>query len=104
MSSTQKTILNILAQLETQDPNDPRVSDQIDDIVDLLTEDEEEAIRIIKELDENQLAWITPVFEELSFTFQSQKFITCISELGRKHPNIEGIEEDIDFAKTVLEE
>ena len=103
MSQTKNTVINILSQLESQDDNDPRISEQLDDIVHLLTEDENETIQIIESLDENQLAWIAPTFEELSFTFQSSLFIKCIENLAKKFPDIPEIEEEVRVAKEVLE-
>lgn len=104
MSQIQKEVLEILAQLDEQDLSDDDFSDKMDDLVDILAESEEEAILILESLNENQLEWITYAFEELSFSFQSQKFIDCISKLAMKHPEIADIQENVLQAKSVLED
>lgn len=104
MSQIKSQVLEILAQLEAQDLGDDDFSDRMDDIVDLLAQDEDEAIQIIEALNENQLEWITYAFEELSFTFQSPQFIDSISKLASKYPEITDMEENVLQAKAVLEE
>lgn len=103
MKEKLDSILEIIGELEQQHVNDPRFSDQLDELVDILSEEEKEASQILEGLTEEQLMWLTPIFEELSFAFQSQNFISLIEKLAEKYPDITGIDDDVIAAKEALD-
>ena len=45
--------------------------------------------------------WISEIFEDISETFKSLKFIQCIEHLKDKYPELD-LEQDILFAKEAM--
>ncbi len=85
----KSAIEQIIAKIEAMHINDPRVNDELDEITRILATDETRAIETINLLDENTINWISSLFADLAYVFQSRKFIETIVALEQKFPMID---------------
>lgn len=104
MSKTRDEFLKIVDLLESNNLKESQISNYLDQIVDYLSEDENQTIELLETVNENQAYWLVTTFEELAFTFQSEEFINAIEALGQKFPNIEDIDQYISQAKSVMDD
>lgn len=104
MSEIKQQLIEIVDHLESKDLKESQISEYLDDLVDLLAEDEDETISVLSQLNENQVTWLLPTFEELAFTFQSRQFIEAIERYTEAYPDIPNIEEYIANAKEAIDE
>ncbi len=103
MSKTKDEFLKRVDLLESKNLKESQISSYLDQIVDHLSENENETIELIEDINENQAYWLVTTFEELAFTFQSEEFIDAIETLGKKYPEIEAIDQYIMQAKSVMD-
>lgn len=103
MSKTKTEFLKIIDLLESKELKESQISEHLDQIVDLLSENEDETLSLLEEVNENQAYWLVTTFEELAFTFQSEEFIAAIENLAKKYPDIQDIDEYISYAKEAID-
>ncbi len=72
-----------------------------DEIVDILSENEEDSIQYLDNCEKDELYWISEVFEDISENLQSQLFIKCLRRLDEKFPELE-MTKDIDLAEEYI--
>ncbi|WP_088825384.1 hypothetical protein [Listeria goaensis] len=68
----------------------------------LLTQNEDETIDYLNECIEDDLYYISEIFEDISEQLQSEKFITCLRKLDKKFPKL-NMTKDIDIAESYIE-
>ncbi|MBC1419278.1 hypothetical protein [Listeria fleischmannii] len=68
----------------------------------LLTQNEDETIDYLSECNEDDLYYISEIFEDISEQFQSKRFITCLRKLDKKFPELD-MTKDIDIAESYIE-
>lgn len=99
-----KKIIEYCDDLEILHSEDPKRIFLIEKMENLLSIEENDTIAILNKLNKNQIKWINPIFEEISGNLQSEKFINCIEEIGKKYPDIRCIQDDIQDAKDAMDE
>lgn len=67
-----------------------------------LTQNEEDTIDYLNECNENDLYYISEIFEDISEILQSERFISCLRNLDKKFPELD-MTNDIDIAESYLE-
>lgn len=73
-----------------------------DEIIALLSIDELSTIKYLSECTEEELYFISEVFEDILKQLQSKDLIKCLRELDEKHPQLE-MTRDIDLAEEYIE-
>ncbi|MBC1242593.1 hypothetical protein [Listeria welshimeri] len=68
----------------------------------LLTQNEDETIDYLNECNEDNLYYISEIFEDISEQLQSERFITCLRKLDKKFPKLD-MTKDIDIAESYIE-
>ena len=81
--------------------DDPRIVDKWNDLINIFTEDESETIEYLSNCSEYIVEWASEVLEDVSKSFQSEKFIKCIEALKSKFENLD-VEQDIFYAKETI--
>lgn len=71
-------------------------------IVQLLSQDEKQTIEYLNQCTEEELSFISEVFESISSNLKSEKFIECIKKLSEKYENLD-MEYDIMCAEASLD-
>ena len=79
-------ILEIIKRAEAKHPDDPSISNEMDELTELMIQNMHDTIKLFKELDLENLLWLSSDFEELSYKFQSKEFIECLKWLEKKYP------------------
>lgn len=72
-------------------------------LIALLTKNEDDTIEFLRECSDEQIYWISEVFEDISDKFQSKRFVEFLKELQYEHLNID-IKQDIQAAEYRLED
>ncbi|MEI4801712.1 hypothetical protein ACIGHG_03285 [Bacillus sp. NPDC077411] len=57
-------------------------------LINLLSEDTQKTIEVLKELDEEQVLYVSEVFEDIAYKLQSQDYINELEKLEKKFPNL----------------
>ncbi|BEV38186.1 hypothetical protein ABRY75_01635 [Bacillus stercoris] len=73
-----------------------------DEIIEVLSENEENTISYLENCNKEDLYWISEVFEDLAESLQSKELINCLRKLDEKYPDLE-MTNDIDIAESYLE-
>ncbi|OCA99598.1 hypothetical protein BGS1_09120 [Clostridium beijerinckii] len=82
----------------------PNLDEYWEEIVDMLSEDIEETRKFLnEECNEHQIWCMAGYYEDISYNFQSSKFIDILEELQKKYPDMD-IEQDIQWAKDAIED
>ncbi|MGG7143557.1 hypothetical protein ACQPVP_08830 [Clostridium nigeriense] len=72
-------------------------------LIELLSKNEVDTIEFLRACSDEQLYWISEVFEDISNKFQSKEFVDFLKELQKDHPNAD-MELDIQAAEYRLAE
>ena len=88
-------ITEIVQRIKNKHLNVPTVSEDKDQIVELILSHVQEAIPAIYSMDEDTLEWISSRFEEISYKLQNKEFIECLKDLLIRFPDNVIIKEDM---------
>lgn len=91
-------IVEIINRIKNKHLNDPSKMLDFEEIIKLLLTDINETIKIINDLDEDSVEWISSNFEELSYKFQNKEFVDCVKNLLIKFPNSSILKQDVQEA------
>lgn len=70
-------------------------------LIEILSLDECITIEIIKTLNENEILYLSEVFEEIAYNLKSSEYIKCLEEIQRKYFCID-IADAIETAKDYI--
>lgn len=70
-------------------------------MIDILSQDVYETIAYLKSCSEEQLYYVSEVFEDVSEKLQSKEYIICLRKLDEKFPDLH-MTEDIDIAEDMI--
>jgi hypothetical protein len=93
-----KRIINERSKLHL---NDPTVSKYWEQLVEILSFNEMETISYLEECSEEDVGWISEVFEDVAYNLNSQKYIKCLELLDNKYPNLQ-LTRTINIAKSYM--
>lgn len=79
-------------------PDDPRIADKWEEITSIFIQSEDDTIEYLERCSQEELYWISEVFDDISAQLQSLRFIECIEKLPGKYPELD-LEQDIGWAK-----
>lgn len=72
-------------------------------LIELLIKNEDDTIKFLRDCSDEQIYWISEVFEDISDKFQSRGFVEFLKVLQHDHSNID-LKQDIQAAEYRLEE
>lgn len=81
--------------------NDPTVEKYWEQLIEILSINEIETIEYLKTCNEEDVGWISEVFEEVAYNLNSNDYIQCLEMLDRKYPNLK-LTRTIDIAKSYM--
>ncbi|MEB2266961.1 hypothetical protein LAV77_19355 [Priestia megaterium] len=81
--------------------DDSGIQKSWNEIIELLSENEENTIRYLENCSKEDLYWISEVFEDIAEIIQSKELIKRLRELDRKFPELE-MTRDIDIAESYM--
>ncbi len=89
------------AEIEKHGGDHPKTNDVWNQLTSTIATDEDEAIDIIEILSEEEIYWLSEVFDDISEKLQSEKFVAYLRKLQKKFPDID-LSVDIEFAQKAL--
>ncbi|NEW02121.1 hypothetical protein GYH73_013065 [Bacillus megaterium] len=81
--------------------DDSGIQKSWNEIIELLSENEENTIRYLENCSKEDLYWISEVFEDVAEIIQSKELIKRLRKLDRKFPELE-MTKDIDIAESYM--
>ncbi|WBW96076.1 hypothetical protein [Oceanirhabdus sp. W0125-5] len=97
----KKQIRSVLEKRKAVHVEDPCVYKYWDELTRLLSMDAKKTIKFLNECSEDDIGWISEVFEDVAYKLQSNQFIECLDFLYTKYPNIP-MEDSIKTAKSYM--
>ena len=97
----REKVESILNKRKKLHPNDPGVEMYWTELANLLGSDERKTISFLRACSEEDIGWISEVFEDISERLNSSLFIECLKELNKKYPDLE-LEGFMDDAQEYL--
>ncbi|MBC2038195.1 hypothetical protein IA759_08060 [Listeria marthii] len=92
---------NLITERKNLHPDDPKINDIWEQLIKIFSKDEHYTVQYLNNCSEDNLEWISEVFEDISKNLQSEKFIDELNLLNLKFPNLD-LEMDISYAKKSL--
>ncbi|MGE7184037.1 hypothetical protein ACQKKK_08535 [Peribacillus sp. NPDC006672] len=99
-ANKMEVILNERKKLNLND--DYGIQKSWNEIIEVLSENEENTIRYLENCSKEDLYWISEVFEDIAEIIQSKELINCLRKLDEKFPELE-MTDDIDIAESYIE-
>lgn len=96
MLKTVKEIINKRAELYKED--DYGIEKCRNELIEILSKDELLTIDILNQLDDEEIAYTSEVFEEIAYHLQSVNYIDCLEKIYIKYPHL-NIKDAIEVAK-----
>ncbi|KPC72485.1 hypothetical protein ADL26_14080 [Thermoactinomyces vulgaris] len=84
----EKQVRQIIKIRSTLHPNDPSVYMYWDKLTELLSMNELQTIKLLETCSEEEIEWISEVFEDVAYKLQSEAYIKCLERLDQKYPNL----------------
>lgn len=100
IENKMEVILNKRKKLNLN--NDYGIQTSWNEIIEVLSEYEENTIRYLENCSKEDLYWISEVFEDIAEILQSKELINCLRKLDKKFPELE-MTNDIDIAESYIE-
>lgn len=97
-----RNVKQLIYERASLDPNDPIVEKYWVKLTELLSVDEEATKQFLENCSSDEVYWISEIFEDIVYKFQSRKFICFLKELQHKFPDID-LTVDINSAEEMIE-
>lgn len=94
-----KELLKERSELEL---NNPKLYDYWSVFTELLSKDIYQTIKFLDGCTEDEIYWLSEVFEDISYKVNSKAFIDCLKRLEKKFPNID-LADDIKSAEECID-
>ena len=89
----------IIAERKKKHPEDDYgIQDCWDKMVDTLSEDVHQTVAYLESCTEEDIYFISEIFEDVSYQLQSREYIDCLRRLDEKFPDLR-MAGDIDLAE-----
>ncbi|MBY0114742.1 hypothetical protein MHB43_05330 [Paenibacillus sp. FSL H8-0317] len=103
MVDYSEKVISLVKKRKDLHPDDPAIQTIWNEMVDILKENEQSAISFLNQCGEEDLYWLSEIYEDLSSEFQSRAFIDCLLQLQKKYPDLD-MEQDIEYAIQSMED
>ena len=91
----------IIERKEKNIEDDYGIQDCWDKMVEILSKDIHETIAYLEDCSEEDMYFISEIFEDVSEQLQSKEYIDCLRKLDKKFPNL-NMTKDIDLAEEYI--
>ncbi len=82
--------------------NDSKVYEYWQRLTELLSRNVEDTIHYLNNCSEEEIYWLSEIFEDISAKVNSQKYIECLKKLDKKYSNL-NLSMDIKVAEEWME-
>jgi hypothetical protein len=95
-------VKNVISErIQINDEDDFNIEKCRNKLIDFLSENVKQTINILEQLDENEVLYVSEVFEEIAYNLQSTEYIKCLRDIEKKYPNID-ISDSIEVAEEYI--
>ena len=95
-------VKNIISErIQINDEDDFNIEKCRNKLIVFLSENVKQTINILEQLDENEVLYVSEVFEEIAYNLQSTEYIKCLRDIEKKYPNID-ISDSIEVAEEYI--
>ncbi|MBE9579510.1 MULTISPECIES: hypothetical protein [Moraxella] len=101
MQQIQNDINLLIAKKKALMLNDPIIYEIWYEMIKILTKNKELTFAYLKMISQEEVYWISEIFEDLSEEFQDESFISLLNELQDKYPSID-LSMDILYSKKAI--
>lgn len=91
-------VKEILEERKILHPDDPAVLRCWNKLVQELTKNEDDTINYFYMCTDDEIEWLSEVFEDIAEVFKSESFISALKEIQKKFPDLD-LESDIKYAQ-----
>ncbi|MDD1505709.1 hypothetical protein PVA17_23600 [Lysinibacillus sp. CNPSo 3705] len=93
-----RTVLGARALL---DDNDPRIEQKWQELIALLSENENLTLNFLQVCTKTELSFLSEVFEEVAYNLQSKKYIELLYRLNLRYPDL-NLKRSIEIAEEYM--
>ena len=86
MLNTVKNIINKRVKLHEEDYY--RIEECRNELIEILSKDELLTIEILNQLDDEEISYVSEVFEEIADNLNSVNYIDCLEKIYIKYPHL----------------
>ncbi len=95
-------VKNVISErIQINDEDDFNIEKCRNKLIVFLSENVKQTINILEQLDENEVLYVSEVFEEIAYNLQSTEYIKCLRDIEKKYPNID-ISDSIEVAEEYI--
>lgn len=82
----EQNVTDIIEEMRKLHINDPAIYKYWDQLI-LEFNDVNDTIRFLDGCTEEEIGWLSSVFDDLAFKFQSKEYAECLKRLDEKYPD-----------------
>ena len=98
----EEKVRAILGARALLDDNDPRIEQKWEELIALLSEDENLTINFLQVCTKTELSFLSEIFEEVAYNLQSKKYIELLYFLDQRYPNL-NLKRSIQIAEEYMD-
>ncbi|MEB7453626.1 hypothetical protein [Lysinibacillus sphaericus] len=84
----EEKVRAVLGARALLDDNDPRIEQKWEELIVLLSEDENLTLNFLQVCTKTELSFLSEIFEEVAYNLQSKKYIELLYCLDQRYPDL----------------
>lgn len=88
LSGMYKNVVMIITERKALHPNDPAIEKYWERLTEILSESSSETIELFDICSEEEILYLSEVFEDVAYNLHDELYIECLERLLLKYPNI----------------
>ncbi|WP_025845260.1 hypothetical protein [Paenibacillus ehimensis] len=98
----EEKVRAVLGARALLDDNDPRIERKWEELIELLSENENSTLNFLQVCTKTELSFLSEVFEEVAYNLQSKKYIELLYSLDKRYPDLD-LKSHIQTAESYME-
>ncbi|MGE7753389.1 hypothetical protein [Lysinibacillus fusiformis] len=98
----EEKVRAVLGARALLDDNDPRIEQKWEELIVLLSEDENLTLNFLKVCTKTELSFLSEIFEEVAYNLQSKKYIELLYCLDQRYPDL-NLKRSIQIAEEYMD-
>ncbi|MFJ7914723.1 MULTISPECIES: hypothetical protein [unclassified Lysinibacillus] len=97
----EEKVRAVLGARALLDDNDPRIEQKWQELIALLSENENLTLNFFQVCTKTELSFLSEVFEEVAYNLQSKKYIELLYRLNLRYPDL-NLKRSIEIAEKYI--
>lgn len=98
----EEKVRAVLGARALLDDNDPRIEQKWEELIVLLSEDENLTLNFLQVCTKTELSFLSEIFEEVAYNLQSKKYIELLYFLDQRYPDL-NLKRSIQIAEEYMD-